>query len=189
MIRFVLSMTLFLCIVWQPVNGFAQQNKKPEKTLLVGGAMMSPSKNIIENTSASMEHTILMSLVRGAGLIVTLADTGPFTVFAPTDLAFSLMPDGALDSLYQPANLGKMITLVSYHIIKGELDSEELVKQVEQAGGKAPFKTMAGKQLWVAYDGKSLWIEDAKGGKARIAIKDAHQKNGVMHVTDKVLIP
>jgi uncharacterized surface protein with fasciclin (FAS1) repeats len=68
-----------------------------QKTVMVGGAPMYPSKNIVENAVNSKDHTTLVAAVKAAGLVDTLASKGPFTVFAPTNAAFGKLPAGTVD--------------------------------------------------------------------------------------------
>ncbi len=70
-----------------------------EHTVMVGGAAMYPSKNIVENAVNSKDHTTLVAAVKAAGLVKTLSGTGPFTVFAPVNIAFDVLPAGAVDNL------------------------------------------------------------------------------------------
>ena len=75
-----------------------------EKTVMVGGAAMFPSKNIIQNAVNSKDHTTLVAAVKAAGLVGTLEGKGPFTVFAPTNAAFGKLPAGTVDNLVKPEN-------------------------------------------------------------------------------------
>ncbi|MET0295432.1 MAG: fasciclin domain-containing protein, partial [Phenylobacterium sp.] len=70
-----------------------------ERTVMVGGAAMYPSRNIVQNAVNSKDHTTLVAAVKAAGLVDTLASPGPFTVFAPTNAAFTKLPAGAVDGL------------------------------------------------------------------------------------------
>ena len=70
-----------------------------EKTVMVGGAAMFPSKNIVQNAVNSKDHTTLVAAVKAAGLVETLEGKGPFTVFAPTNAAFGKLPAGTVDNL------------------------------------------------------------------------------------------
>jgi uncharacterized surface protein with fasciclin (FAS1) repeats len=79
-------------------SAFAQK----EKTVMVGGAEMYPSKNIIENAVNSKDHTTLVAAVKAAGLVETLSGAGPFTVFAPVNAAFAALPAGTVDNLMKP---------------------------------------------------------------------------------------
>ena len=81
------------------MNSFAQ------KTVMVGGAPMYPAKNIVENAVNSKDHTTLVAVVKAAGLVETLQSTGPFTVFAPTNAAFNMLPVGTVNNLLKPENL------------------------------------------------------------------------------------
>src|SRR6476469_9133951 len=75
-----------------------------EKTVIVGGAAMYPSKNIIQNAINSKDHTTLVAAVKAAGLVETLASAGPSTVFAPTNAAFNMLPKGTFKTLVKPEN-------------------------------------------------------------------------------------
>src|SRR5882762_9031515 len=72
----------------------------------VGGAAMYPTKNIIENAVNSKDHTTLVAAVKAAGLVETLESAGPFTVFAPTNAAFDMLPNGTVETLIKPENKG-----------------------------------------------------------------------------------
>ena len=75
-----------------------------EKTVMVGGAAMYPSKTIVDNAVHSRDHTTLVAAVKAAGLVETLSSAGPFTVFAPTNAAFGKLPKGTVESLVKPEN-------------------------------------------------------------------------------------
>jgi uncharacterized surface protein with fasciclin (FAS1) repeats len=88
-----------------------------EKTVMVGGAAMYPSKNIVENAVNSKDHTTLVAAVKAAGLVETLAGTGPFTVFAPTNAAFDLLPKGTVETLIKPENKATLTGILTYHVV------------------------------------------------------------------------
>src|SRR5690606_22378129 len=111
------------------------------------------------------------------------------TVFAPTNKAFDMLPKGAVDNLLKPENKGTLTSVLTYHVVPGNLDAAELMKWVKKGNGKAELKTVQGDKLTVLQDGKKLWVMDAKGGKAMVTIADVHQENGVIHVIDHVLMP
>ena len=93
-----------------------------DKTVMVGGAAMYPSKNIIDNAVNSKEHTTLVAAVKAAGLVGTLKGAGPFTVFAPTNSAFDKLPAGTVETLLQPANVELLKGVLTYHVVAGRLD-------------------------------------------------------------------
>lgn len=166
-------------------HAFAQK----EKTVTVGGAPMYPSKNIIENAVHSKDHTTLVAAVKAAGLVETLSGPGPFTVFAPTDKAFGLLPAGTVDNLVKPENKGTLTTVLTYHVVAGKIDGKELMKKIKEGKGKATLKTVQGADLTFMQHDNDLWVIDARGNKAKVTIKDVYQSNGVIHVIDHVLMP
>ncbi len=175
---------LFILSAFMMNASFAQM----EKTVMVGGAAMYPSKNIVENAVNSKDHTTLVAAVKAAGLVETLASAGPFTVFAPTNEAFDLLPAGTVGTLVKPENKAMLTGILTYHVVAGKLTSKDLVKMVRAGSGMAQLTTVEGGKLWVMKKGGNLWIKDEKGGVAQITIKDVMQSNGVIHVINKVLM-
>ena len=154
---------------------------------MVGGAPMSPSKNIIQNASQSKDHTTLVAAVKAAGLVETLEGKGPFTVFAPTNEAFAALPKGTVDTLLKPENKQKLTAILTYHVVAGDFTAKKLATLL--AKGKAKLKTVNGESLTIVPKGDKLTLTDAKGGSATVTISDVTQSNGVIHVIDKVLMP
>jgi uncharacterized surface protein with fasciclin (FAS1) repeats len=167
---------------------FAQEKTK-EKTVMVGGAAMYPSKNIIENAVNSKDHTTLVAAVKAAGLVETLQGAGPFTVFAPTDAAFKKLPAGTVETLVKPENKQTLTNILTYHVVSGKLDAAALSKLIKDGKGKAELKTVNGETLTVSMNGNNVVLTDAKGGMAMVTIKDVYQSNGVIHVIDTVVMP
>jgi uncharacterized surface protein with fasciclin (FAS1) repeats len=167
----------------------ANFSQAQEKTVQVGGAPMYPSKNIVENAVNSKDHTTLVAAVKAAGLVETLESAGPFTVFAPTDEAFKMLPAGTVESLVKPENKATLTGILTYHVVSGRLDSKTLMTMIRAGNGVAELKTVSGGKLWVMMKGKHLWLKDEKGGMAEITIRDVYQSNGVIQVIDHVLMP
>ena len=159
------------------------------KTVMVGGAAMYPSKNIIQNAVNSKDHTTLVAAVKAAGLVDTLSGTGPFTVFAPTNEAFAALPTGTVDNLLKPENKATLTKILTYHVVAGRMTSHDLEKAVTAGGGKAVLKTVEGDSITVAKSGDAWTVTDDKGNVANITIADVIQSNGVIFVIDKVLMP
>jgi uncharacterized surface protein with fasciclin (FAS1) repeats len=158
--------------------------------VMVGGAAMYPSKNIVENAIHSKDHTTLVAAVKAAGLVDTLEGAGPFTVFAPTNEAFKLLPAGTVESLVKPENKDTLTKILTYHVVPGRLTAADLGAAVDQGGGKAVLKTVEGDSLTVMRKGrKGLTVTDDKGDVVKITIADVLQSNGVIHVVNKVLMP
>jgi uncharacterized surface protein with fasciclin (FAS1) repeats len=158
-------------------------------TVMVGGAPMYPNKNIVENAVNSKDHTTLVAAVKAAGLVATLEGAGPFTVFAPTNEAFAALPAGTVATLLKPENKGKLTAVLTYHVVPGRLTAEDIESRIDKMGGKLMLKTVEGEDLTFAKSGGGLTVTDAKGDVAEVTIPDVLQKNGVIHVIDKVLIP
>lgn len=165
------------------------QTMKNEKTVMVGGAPMYPSKNIIENAVNSKDHTTLVAAVKAAGLVETLEGAGPFTVFAPTNEAFAKLPKGTVETVLKPENKATLVSILTYHVVPGRISSKDLMSWIKKNGGKYMAKTVQGEELTFWMKGKDLYVTDAKGNKAKITIPDVNQSNGVIHVIDTVLMP
>jgi uncharacterized surface protein with fasciclin (FAS1) repeats len=160
-----------------------------EMTKMVGGALMYPSKNIIENAVNSKDHTTLVAAVKAAGLVDTLEGAGPFTVFAPTNEAFARLPAGTVDTLLKPENKQMLTTILTYHVVPGRLTEADIDAEIKQGGGKAMIKTVQGEDLTFTRGAGHLWVTDAKGDKAEVTIPNVMQSNGVIQVINKVLLP
>ncbi len=166
------------------VSSFAQDTK------MVGGAAMYPAKNIVENAVNSNDHTTLVAAVKAADLVDVLSGAGPFTVFAPTNEAFDMLPAGTVDNLVKPENKEKLQGILKYHVVAGKVSADDLKKMIQDNNGKATLKTVEGENLYASLDEKGMiWIWDENGGKAMVTIADVNQSNGVIHVIDHVLLP
>src|SRR5258705_8572674 len=153
-----------------------------ERTVMVGGAAMFPSKNIIQNAVNSKDHTTLVAAVKAAGLVETLEGKGPFTVFAPTNAAFGKLPAGTVDSLVKPENKPTLAKILTYHVVPGKLEASSLTD------GKK-LKTVEGEELTVKKSGDKVTIVDVKGGSSTVTIPNVNQPNAVIHWVYTVLIP
>jgi uncharacterized surface protein with fasciclin (FAS1) repeats len=137
-----------------------------------GGA--AEQRNIVRTAADAGKFDTLVSLVKQAGLARTLRRDGPFTVFAPTDRAFSKVPDETLEEL--AGDKDKLRAVLLYHVLGEKVRSGKLVKQES-------VETLNGQSLSVRVrDGK------VKVNDARVTTADIGAKNGVIHVINKVLI-
>ena len=150
--------------------------------VMVGGAMMTPDKDIVDNAVGSSEHTTLVSAVKAAGLVETLKSAGPFTVFAPTNAAFDKLPSGTVASLVTPEMKPTLTKVLTYHVVPGRLTASDL------KNGQV-LTTVEGEKLTVMKSGGSVKLKDAKGGMATVTIPNVISSNGVTHVIDTVLMP
>ena len=157
--------------------------------VMVGGAPMLASKDIIDNAVNSKDHTTLVAAVKAAGLVETLKGAGPFTVFAPTNMAFDALPAGTVDTLLKPENKPMLTKVLTYHVVAGKYDAAAIVKMIADGKGMAQLKTVEGGTLTAKSKGNGVVVMDEKGGMANVTIADVYQSNGVIHVVDKVLMP
>ena len=171
---------------------FAQDNmmgKKEKGTVMVGGAPMYPTKDIIDNAVNSKDHTTLVAAVKAAGLVETLKSAGPFTVFAPVNSAFAALPAGTVDNLLKPENKATLTAVLTYHVVAGRVGAADVLKAIKAGKGRFVAKTVQGAELTFTTKGGKVMVTDAKGGVATVTIADVNQSNGVIHVIDKVLLP
>ncbi|KQN27506.1 hypothetical protein ASF00_12930 [Sphingomonas sp. Leaf34] len=132
----------------------------------------------------------LTKLVTAAKLQTTLAGPGPYTVFAPSDEAFTRLPAGALDTLLKPESAPTLATILKYHVVAGAITSDQLKAQITAGGGKTTLTTLAGQPL-IASLGPNGNIEltDTAGIKAYVDTADIKETNGVVHLTNGMSVP
>lgn len=179
------KLVLVFALALASVGSFAQM----KKSVMVGGAAMYPSKNIIENAVNSKDHTTLVAAVKAAGLVETLSSAGPFTVFAPTNKAFDKLPAGTVETLVKPENKATLTSILTYHVVAGKMSASDVVAAIKAGNGKAMLKTVQGGTLTASMRGKNVIITDEKGGMSKVTIANVNQSNGVIHVVDTVLMP
>lgn len=152
----------------------------------VGGAKMVDSKDIVQNALNANNVTTLVKLVKDAGLVSTLESAGPFTVFAPNNAAFAKLPASTVAALQQPANVGQLKNILTYHVVPGTYTSAAL-KVMAQKGQS--LTTVQGEQLMPVMENDQLELKDAKGNLVTIQTPDVISSNGVTFVIDSVLMP
>lgn len=134
-------------------------------------------RNVVQVAVSSPDHTTLVKAVQAAGLVDALSNAGPFTVFAPTNAAFDLLPDGTVANLLKPASKDDLVDILQYHVIVGVYNAESFSdgQEIGQVNG----------------DNITMSVKDGKvmiNGKATI-IASIPAANGVVHVIDAVLLP
>jgi uncharacterized surface protein with fasciclin (FAS1) repeats len=175
--------TALAIVVTAATIGYAAKNP------IVGGKEMFPNKNIVENAVNSADHTTLVAAVKAAGLVDTLMSAGPFTVFAPTNAAFSKLPAGTVDTLLKPENKSTLTKVLTYHVVPGRISSGDLKKWIKKEKGTATLKTVSGGMLWATMQGNDIVLKDEKGAWSTITQANVFQSNGVIHVVDSVVLP
>jgi uncharacterized surface protein with fasciclin (FAS1) repeats len=150
----------------------------------VGGAKMVRDKDIVDNAVNADNVTTVVELVKKAGLVETLKGTGPFTVFAPNNDAFSAVPEDILNKVAGDANLLK--TVLTYHVVPGTYTSADL--RAMAANGET-IKTVMGETLMFKMKDNGVVVVDKTGQEVMIETADVISSNGVTHVIKNVLLP
>lgn len=150
---------------------------------------MYPTKTIVENAVESPIHTTLVAAVQQAQLVDTLSGTGPFTVFAPTDEAFSRVPEATVTALMQDENRAMLQSVLAYHVVPGRITAADLMARIEAGGGSTMVTTVAGQDLTFSMRDGNVYIAGMGGSSAFVTQADVMQSNGVIHVVNGVLTP
>ncbi|MCZ2498173.1 fasciclin domain-containing protein [Xylophilus sp. Kf1] len=170
-------------------GGMPGSSMSSTSSVMVGGAPMYPNKDIIDNAVNSKDHTTLVAAVKQAGLVETLKGPGPFTVFAPTNAAFNMLPASTVSTLMQPVAKPMLVKVLTYHVVAGRLDSAALAQAIRAGNGTATLTTVAGVPLRARMDGSNIVLVDVQGNTSTVTTANVYQSNGVIHVVDRVLIP
>jgi uncharacterized surface protein with fasciclin (FAS1) repeats len=184
---FPLLAALACCL---PLSAAHAQKGVPPTSVLVGGQPLNSDRDAMENLGRSPEHTTFVALLRSAGLADTLAGHGPFTIFAPTNAAFRALPPGMLDDLRRPENKARLTALLEANILSGNFSVARLHYLLRQNKGQVELDTEAETKLTAQLNGPpNIIVKDGKGDVADIVTYDVKQANGVLHVTDRVMLP
>lgn len=141
--------------------------------------------SVAEIVVNSEDHTTLETAVVAAGLAGTLSGTGPFTVFAPTDHAFNVLPAGLLDTVLKPENKEMLVQVLGCHVVATKAMAADVVKLIEAGGGSTTVTTIGNCQLTLTLNHGNVTIN----GGATVTAADLKAENGVVHVIDRVLVP
>ena len=144
---------------------------------LSAGSMSAGEKDIVDTAVAAGSFKTLAAALTAADLVKTLKGDGPFTVFAPTDEAFAKLPAGTVEGLLKPENKAKLVDILTYHVVAGNVGAEAAMKMKEATALNK--KTIS----LVVKDG-ALFLN-----KSKVTTADVKCKNGVIHIIDSVLMP
>lgn len=150
-----------------------------ENGVMVGGAAMLPSRDIVDNAVLANNVTTVVAAVKAAGLVDTLKSAGPFTVFAPNNNAFAKLPAGTVEGLLKAEAKASLVDILTYHVVAGRYTSSDLTDGLV-------LKTVEGKTLKFKKDSSGRITIN---GSAMVETADVISKNGVTHVIDSVLLP
>ena len=135
------------------------------------------SKDVVETAISAGNFETLTAALGAAGLVEILKSEGPFTVFAPTDEAFAMLPAGTVESLLMPENKQKLIDILTYHVVAGNVKAVDVIKL-------SSAETVNGQTVTIKLQDGKVYINNAAVVKA-----DIESSNGTIHVIDAVLMP
>lgn len=147
------------------------------------------NKSIVNSTATSKNHQTLLAVMKAADLEDLLDHAGPFTVFAPSDLAFANLAGRSVEELLDPKNRKELRDLLTYHIVAGQITASKILKAMCRGEGKATFTTIQGGIITATMEGIDIILNDAFGNTATIVVADSKQNNGVIHEIDSVILP
>jgi uncharacterized surface protein with fasciclin (FAS1) repeats len=152
------------------------ENCTGAKATTVAQAKAAETGTIVEVAVGAGSFNTLVAALKAAGLVEALSGQGPFTVFAPTDAAFAALPAGTVDTLLKPENKDKLVKILTYHVVAGDITSDKVKS--------GQVKSLAGEMITVKVkDGK------VKVNQAKVIQADVDASNGVIHVIDQVILP
>jgi uncharacterized surface protein with fasciclin (FAS1) repeats len=160
-----------------------------EEIRFYGKAVMFSTNTITGNIIESREHTRLLKAMRSVGLELSLWEPGSFTLFAPDDAAFSKLPPSYSDEIFQRRNRDEMARLLACHLIVGTDLAGLRLKQSMKPGQSLKLQTLGGCMLTLRLVDGVIQVVDEKGGVANVIVDDVVQRNGMIQIIDRVLIP
>lgn len=152
-------------------------------------AVVVATPNIVGVASENADFSTLVAAVKAAGLVETLSEDGPFTVFAPANAAFDKLPAGTVDGLLKPESLDKLKSVLTYHVVAGKFDAAAVIDAINKNNGKYNVTTFQGGNIDLTLKGEKVMLTDANGGTAEVAMADVPASNGVIHAIDTVVMP
>lgn len=173
--KVLIASLLMLPIVASCASQTAQAPTAPATTSLAASPTPQAGGTILEVAAANPALKNLTAAIQAGGLNETLEGQGPFTVFAPTDQAFSTVSAATRQQLLQPQNRKTLTRILSYHVVPGELSSSQL--------NPGAVKTLEGQTLTVQ-TGSQVTVNNA-----RVTQPDIQASNGVIHVIDRIIVP
>lgn len=169
------------------------------KSILAGAALVlaapaamaqaPASGTIVETAVGAPNLSTLVAAVQAAGLVDTLNGPGPFTVFAPTNDAFAKLPPGLVQSLLRPESKAALTSILTYHVVAGDVSAAALIKLIQDSGGEATLTTVQGAPLKASVVNGKVVLRDVRGMTSTVTATDVKAKNGTVHLIDSVVLP
>ena len=145
--------------------------------------------NIVQVASGNDNFSTLVAAVGAAGLAETLSGDGPFTVFAPTNDAFSKLPEGTVDALLKPESKATLTSILTYHVVAGKYEAAAVIDAITNNNGEFTVSTVQGGEITLSLMDGKVMLKDANGGMSTVIMADVAASNGVIHAIDSVVMP
>lgn len=186
LMKFTLGVLLLTSSIAFANNNDPINKSNNERTSDVRG---TDSATIVGVAASNENFSTLVAAVKAADLVGTLNSDGPFTVFAPTNEAFSKLPAGTVESLLKSENKGTLSSILTYHVVAGKFMAADVVKAIKDNNGKFVITTVNGEKLTAHIMNEKVMLQDAKGNSSTIILTDVAASNGVIHAIDTVVMP
>lgn len=145
--------------------------------------------SILRTAAASEKYKTLLAIIKATDYEDLMDHSGPFTVFAPSNLAFEKLSGSSLDDLMRPDHKKELRALMSYHIVAGKFSASKILKALSRGRGKTTLTSLQGDIITATMKGIDIILNDSFGNSATIVVADANQENGIIHEIDAVIRP
>lgn len=163
-----------------------ESTQSPHDGITVGGDRLQATQSVTDNTAGARNLTNIMAVLRASGVADTLASSGPYTLFAPTNDAFSMLGDGGLATLLNPNQKDRLNLVAQYVVVPGSITSAEL-RLMASKGEK--LTSINNRTITPVFQGEQLFLQDTSGAKATIENADIVSSNGIIHTVTTVMQP
>ena len=147
------------------------------------------SKNIVDIAVSVDDFSTLVTALKAADLVGTLQGDGPFTVFAPVNSGFAKIDSNTLNSLLMPENKEQLSSILTYHVVSGNIAASDVAAALKKGNGTATLKTLNGAGLTAVSKDGGIYLKDQNGNYSKITKTDVMASNGVIHIIEDVVMP
>jgi uncharacterized surface protein with fasciclin (FAS1) repeats len=182
-VLFILVINLGYAQEKQAVTTVKTVVPKEAKATMENAAQASSVTDVI---TSSKSHSTLLAALKNAALLETLSGTGPFTVFAPSNDAFTKIPTTALEIMMKPEYNQALTKILTGHVLSGVVKSQDIIDAIKAGAGNATFTTLNGDKITASEEKGKIKITDAMGNIAYISTANINAENGVIHSIDAV---
>jgi uncharacterized surface protein with fasciclin (FAS1) repeats len=177
----------YLVIVFSCLNITTAQNNVLSS--IPTGVYIVGDNDGIEEVIDTDNHKTLLAAFKATDLKELLSESGDFTIFAPSDLAFSKFSQTKLQAMLSSDDKNQLKSVLKYHIVAGKLTASKILKALCRGKGKTTFTTIHGDKITASMQGLDIILTDKIGNTAKITVADSTNANGVMHEIDSVILP